>query len=289
MQHLAPEELRVISQPPGRVPISRYHNYVYRTDSKKQIFIYHAELGINADHRDFADRPIEWLYTNRTKFTGNALKTESPSTEHPGHSTCTASKAAGKMFGASRLATLVVVKMPDLTPASTAEVFSTITDHILEKQRQGQSIVTASWGSKVPVKIADPDPSGHWSYWRSVRRDLQELTHTESVVLLAAGNAAQEMDRLGHPRLNVDTAPAIFAAEFDMLRLLVVSNVDNAGWLWRTSQTFTNGFSARFSVFAPGVQVKCAAHNSNSDVGIKTGTSFCTPRSRLFASDLDYR
>ncbi|KAL8904986.1 MAG: hypothetical protein Q9207_002909 [Kuettlingeria erythrocarpa] len=275
VQHSAPEELRVISQPPGPEPIDRYHNYVYRTDSQRQIFLYHVELGINAHHVDFADRPVEWLYTRRAKFTGDDVETESPSTGYPGHSTCTASKAAGRFYGASRLSTLVVVKMPDLTPQSTDEVFSTITNHILENQRQGQSIVTVSWGSILPFRFTDSDPS---SYWRRMRRDLRELADAGSHILFAAGNEARELDRQGRPRTDVDTAPAIFAAaDFGLLKSLVVSNVDNGGKLWRTSQSSTRGIWAPWNVFAPGVQIKCASRDSNSGVIIDTGTSFSAP------------
>ncbi|KAL8647613.1 MAG: hypothetical protein Q9210_005452 [Variospora velana] len=275
-QHPAPEELRVISQPPGPERLSRYPSYVYRSDSQKQIFIYHAELGINANHIDFAGRHVEWLYTNRAKFTRHAIETESPSAQKPGHSTCTASKAAGKDYGSSRLATLVVVKMPDLSPLSISEVFSTITDHILENNRWGQSIVTVSWGSKLPIRIEDVDRGGRWSHWRRVRAQVEELDPL-SIVLFAAGNAAQKLDQSGRERRNVDTAPTIFAVQSTMFRVLVVSSVDNGGRLWRTSQALLKPYTGRWNAFAPGVQIMCAAHDSTWDIGIKTGTSFAAP------------
>ncbi|KAL8758120.1 MAG: hypothetical protein Q9184_004021 [Pyrenodesmia sp. 2 TL-2023] len=276
VQHSPPEELRVISQPPGPEPIDRYHDYVYRSDLQKPVFIYHAELGINANHIDFAGRQVEWLYTDRAKATGHESETESPSTRAPGHSTCTASKAAGKIYGSSRLATLVVVKMPDLTPLSTGEVFSTITDHILENGRRGQSIISVSWGSKAPVSIEDHNRGVHWSHWRRVGRQVGELDAL-SIILFAAGNAALEMDSLGRDRRDVDTAPAIYAARLAITKALAVSNVDNRGRLWRTSQSVLKPDVSWKNLFAPGVQIKCAAHDSDLNVRIRTGTSFAAP------------
>lgn len=256
---------------------------MYRSDLHKQVFIYHAELGINANHDDFADHPVEWLYTERAQNTGHAIETEAPSMRAPGHSTCTASKAAGKIYGSSRLATLVVVKMPDLTPLSTGEVFSTITDHILENGRVGRSIISVSWGSKVPVDITNLDRDGHGSHWRRMRRQLTELEPL-SLILLAAGNAALDLDRLGRERRHVDTAPAIFAGGLPLGRVFAVSNVDNNGRRWRTSQSILVPWAIQANIFAPGVKINCAAHNSDLNVEIKTGTSFGMPQSH-FASN----
>ncbi|KAL8917357.1 MAG: hypothetical protein Q9208_007974, partial [Pyrenodesmia sp. 3 TL-2023] len=274
-QSSAPEELRVISQPPGPEPISRYHDYVYRSDSQKQVFIYHAELGINANHVDFGGRPVEWLYTNQAIQTGNDTETESPFTRKPGHSTCTASKAVGSTYGSSRLATLVVVKTPDLSTESTGDMFSTIADHILEHGREGRSVISVSWGSKTPVSIEDISRRGsRWSYWRTLREGVVELYLTGSIVLFAAGNAALQLDKLGRERRDVDTAPATFAEGFMVRTVFVVSNVENSGRRWRTSQRILTPYAPGLNIFAPGVQVKCAAHDSNLNVGIKTGTSF---------------
>lgn len=247
---------------------------MYRSDVQKQVFIYHAELGINPNHVDFTGRPVEWVYTRQAKFTGNDIETEASSSEVPGHSTCVASKAAGGIYGSSRLSTLVVVKMPDLRPTSTCEIFSTITDHILENDRLGRSIVTVSWGSKDPIRLDDIDRGGYWSHWRRVRRQIEELDAIGALLLFAAGNEAQETDRMGHLRTEVDTAPAIFAVKSTTHRVLAVSNVDSRGRLWRTSQSLTKPFADRWNVFAPGVQIKCATHDSNSKVRIDTGTSF---------------
>lgn len=267
--------MRVISQPPGPEALDRYRNYVYRSDLQKQIFIYHAELGINQIHIDFAGRPVEWLYTERARFTGNNIEKESPCTDFPGHSTCTASKAVGNIYASSRLATLVVVKMPDLRSLSTCEVFSTISDHIRENDRQGRSIVTVSWGSKYPIKPRDIGRGGYWSHWRRVRKPLGELSDSGNLVIFAAGNEARQPDFFGQYRREVDTAPAIFTYDSNILNLLAVSNVDNGGSLWPTSQRNLANILKRRNLYAPGVDVKCAAHDGNLGFQTETGTSFC--------------
>lgn len=63
-QKWAPEDLSVLSQPPGAIPISQFKNYVYRFDGIRGLdgispsYIYHAELGISP-HLDFYTRPVE--------------------------------------------------------------------------------------------------------------------------------------------------------------------------------------------------------------------------------------
>lgn len=112
-QTAAVPELRVLSQPPGRANIDRYPNYVYQSGPPAEdVYIYHAELGINQTYDDFQQRQggIEWVYTGRAIEQGQNTQTEAPNPEFPGHSTCTASKAAGKIYGASKNGHLVVVK-----------------------------------------------------------------------------------------------------------------------------------------------------------------------------------
>lgn len=108
------EELCVLSQPPDSSDISHFQNYVYPVGgpsggAESQTFVYHAELGINPLHDDFSFRTIEWLYTGRTKFLGEDSPVESP-LSLGGHSSCTASKLAGMIYGAAKDAILVVVE-----------------------------------------------------------------------------------------------------------------------------------------------------------------------------------
>lgn len=158
-QTAAPTELRVISQSVGgpNIDIKQYQNYVYRADTARMTYVYHAELGIDARHVDCLGRPIEWLYTGLAEFRGLNTRDEAPADPAKpsiiGHSTCTASKAAGRILGAAKQATLVVVKMPDLTIASLSEVLPLIEQDILAKHRTRRSFVSISWGSIDPGSL----------------------------------------------------------------------------------------------------------------------------------------
>lgn len=82
-------ELRVTSQPSGDPNLDSYRDYVYESDAGKDTFIYHAEVGINAEHDDFRDRKVEWIFTALAVRAGKDTRNESANFV-PGHSTCTA-------------------------------------------------------------------------------------------------------------------------------------------------------------------------------------------------------
>lgn len=268
-QTMAPMELRVLSQPKDRpdISIDHYDNYVYRTDRQSESYIYHAELGIDPQHLDFHKRPIEWLYTGRAISRGQNTRTEARAAQ--GHSTCTASKAAGRIYGASKIATLVVVKMPDYSEASIAGILGTIIDDITARSRQGKSVVSISWGSKAPM--TPPFPRG-WQDLHDYRKQLRRVLKVDTVV--AAGNSANYKNSRGEKRTIADTAPAIFR-DWEMGRggasFFVVENCFNNGSRHPTSQihdTFLFRYDIIFSICAPGVDVVCPT-------GKWTGTSFC--------------
>lgn len=111
-------------------------------------YIYHAELGINPAHEDLRGRNIEWLYTPRAKY----LRQDKPGeafSKFYGHSTCTASKAMGNIYGAAKSATLVVVKMPSFKESDVGEILYTILHDIRWKSRRGYSVVSISWASEI--------------------------------------------------------------------------------------------------------------------------------------------
>lgn len=63
---MAPPELRFLSLPRDDPDITQHHNYVYKK-SVRRSYIYHVEFGVDPYHLDFARRPIEWLYPQRTR------------------------------------------------------------------------------------------------------------------------------------------------------------------------------------------------------------------------------
>ena len=267
-------ELRALSQPAGGVPIERYPNYVY-PDGGVPTYIYHVEVGIDPQHDDFRGRNVEWLYTGLSISAGANTPTEAPTGN--GHSTCTASKAVGNLYGASKKATLVVVKMPDMTQPSLYEVLDTVIDDITDKDRIGTSVVSISWGTKQTVQFPLTD---HLA--RKLRTQTFELMRIHVPFVCAAGNAAQLPSVHGGFRLQADTYPAGFYQSATVYwAFLVVGNSDINGVRWPTSQLL-NSQSVDPQVYAPGVNIKCASSTSSTGYTTWTGTSFCkSPLSNL--------
>ena len=268
-QYPAPKELRMVSQPPGSERLERFSKYVYRSNwTESDVFVYHAELGVDPDHQDFQGRDIQWLFTPYSIWTGNNIKVPSQSVipSWREHSTCTASKATGNFNGAAKRAKLVVVKMPDFTFTSWEEVFGTITDDIRAKNRQRRSIVSVSFGSETPRNPFVRQPE-----WIRIQSQLEELALGIGVpVILAAGNAALEPGQLG-PRGPVDTYPAWFARDRRLAaRVIAASNCDYDGSRYRTSQYLQD---SRY--FAPGVDIRCASGDAPAGFRLWSGTSFC--------------
>ena len=271
-QQAAPVELVMLSQPRGPDDISHYQNYVYDNTRHQDTYLYHAELGINKQHEDFQfqqGRRIEWLYTQRQLQVGDG-PTESEAPDSHGHSTCTASKAAGRIYGAARQATLVVVKMPDFSMASVVEIFLTIDRDIRNKYRQDQSVVTISWASREPVSLPLRPIDVAWNIM--VERMLG-LSRMNVQIVTAAGNYAQIRDHRRHLRLRVDTAPAIFDLEDDFPTLIIAGNCDEN--CRRSPASQMTGRIDYTQIYAQGVHVQCASHLSAVGFNTATGTSFC--------------
>ncbi|KAL8687556.1 MAG: hypothetical protein Q9218_006308, partial [Villophora microphyllina] len=295
-QAAAPEELRAISMPKGPGGFDRiqnFKNYVYRSYRRKDIFLYHVELGINPDHAEFRGRHIEWLYTPRTESMASDDKSEALASQTGGHSTATASKAMGNTVGAARLAILVVVKMPDHSSSSASEAFATVLDDIRAKDRQGLSVVSISWGSKKQVEWTGRLQDLR-SDWQTMYKDLRQLSQISVPVYCAAGNKAREKNARGGLRYLVDTAPAVFqdaiSDRFGKSLLAVISNADNDGTVYPTSQRVEHPFT----VHAPGVSVRCATYNNPSGYRTGTGTSYSAPLAAgmvadLMAADIPYK
>ena len=265
-----PAELRALSQPAGSGSISHYPNYVYPVGGRPT-YIYHVELGINWEHFDFRYRHVEWLYTQSARAAGAAQMTAVR--EGGGHSTCTASKAVGKLYGASKSATLVVVKMPDLEQSSIREVLDTVIDDIHDKGREGKSVVSISWGIPVPS-----DRRSLIVAENTLRAQCFELLFMNVVIVCAAGNAAQERAPGGAFRSTVDTIPALFSYDTPprwLTKFFVVGNSYINGLRYPDSQSLADIRLPYGQLYAPGVEVMCASNESQTAYKIWTGTSFC--------------
>ena len=260
-------ELRALSQPMGGGSISHYPNYVYPV-RQKTTYIYHVELGIDEQHIDLHGRNVEWLYTGLA--IERRANTPTEALTGGGHSTCTASKAVGNLYGASKSATLVVVKMPDYTEGSGGEVLNYVVDDIYVKGRQAQSVVSISWGT---IEAYNTVHLGH-ALRLTLIAQIRELMEMNVVIVCAAGNAAQEPTIYGGSRLSVDTLPAILVyAVRPRAPFFVVGNSDINGRRYPTSQQLPPAWSPT-QIYAPGVNIKCASSTSSK---AWTGTSFCKP------------
>ena len=273
-------ELRALSQPAASGSIDHYPNYVYRTGGRPT-YVYHVELGVNQQHIDLHGRNVEWLYTGLAIERGANTPTEAFT--GGGHSTCTASKAVGNLYGASKSATLVVVKMPDYTEGSGGEVLRYVIDDINVKGRQAKSVVSISWASIGAVSMPwasrgayNTMGPGH-GLLRTLKTQIYRLMAMKVVIVCAAGNAAQEPSVHGGSRLTVDTLPAIFVSAFHVIgpyaRFFVVGNSDINGLRYPTSQLLPPEWFPQ--VYAPGVNIKCASSTSSTGYETRTGTSFC--------------
>ena len=259
----AATELRVLSQPKYGGPIKRYRNYVYRKDIIQETYIYHVEFGINSAHEDFAGREPEWVI-----LPGASEGREESPVGLPGHSTCTASKAIGNMYGASKKAKLVVVKMRSLAIRDMEEALDNTRDHILHYRRAGRSVVSISWASP---RITD---RGDYINIKMIEI-LRSYYDSGIYIVCSAGNYAMDLDEIGRPRTWVDTLPACYPLFPPPLTSnlnfpIVVSSCDNDGFHYQTSQQ-----APSYSLSAPGVNIMCADAFTVTDVEFSTGTSFC--------------
>ena len=259
-------ELRTLSQPAGSDSINRYPNYVY-PNSGIRTYIYHVELGINQEHTEFDSREREWLPTETAIFRGADTETEADA--GLGHSTCTASKAVGNLYGASKSATLVVVKMPALDHSSAYEVLDTVIDDIDDKRREGRSVVSISWTTKETVT---PEFLRRPLAVR-MRKQVATLVAHGVVFVCAAGNDALKRSQFRELRTYVDTYPALslVTPERPAWPFFVVGNSYINGMRYEESQQTKD----HPQVYAPGVNIKCASNTSLTGYGTWTGTSFC--------------
>ncbi|KAL8954339.1 MAG: hypothetical protein Q9183_007185 [Haloplaca sp. 2 TL-2023] len=233
-------------------------------------------MGINEDHLEFTGRRGEWVFTNQAFRQGQNTKNESPVGQ--GHSTCTASKATGRLYGASKHATLVVVKMPDYSETSVIEVLFTAYQHIRSHGRQNRSVLVIPWASFKTYR----DSTNFGRTERTIYNVLDTLSRIGVIILCAAGNYALEPTSEGL-RTYVDTIPASFdtASPFrgslKVANLLAVGNCDMAGRRAYDSQTLSKQSYTSHQIYAPGVGIRCADSISRAGSHLASGTSFSAP------------
>ena len=238
-----------------------------------ETFIYDVGSGVNTAHIDFADprRKIEWLYTRYTAFRGQDTPTEIPGIGS--HHTCTASKAAGALYGSAKRATLVVVKIPDETEAAFAEVFQTIAHDIISKNRQHHSVINYSYNGR---NFRDRE---EFLFWQKQYFAITHLVDMGVLVFVPAGN---------HGPGAIKSLPAAMADHFTYTNEpIVVGAVDSAG-----NQTpWSEKLQVGKMIWAPGNKIVCAkSAPARTGYRVDQGTSFGEQkRAALVASYLLHR
>lgn len=174
--------------------------------------------------------------------------------DYPSHSTCTAGKALGALYGASKKATLIVVRLHDITSEEFEEALELILDDLEQNpDRKKKSVVVASLtfdGDWEPDLIED------------VSLNLRKLFDDDVPFVCIAGNEAEDPGRE-----SVDEYPALL--EGPDLPLLVVGSANSTG---ERSQ-FSQG-GPHVSIYAMGEDITCLPAQAGGDLIDDSGTSF---------------
>ncbi|EPE25367.1 Subtilisin-like protein [Glarea lozoyensis ATCC 20868] len=256
-QNDAVAELIAVSQPSTIPDIKKLKHYVHDSDSGKNSFIYHIGAGVNyKKHANEFSNLVpddQHLQISRIKDWGLP-----PWVDHSldMHSTCTANKAVGTNYGASKHAKLVVVKMFLQESDEIIEALAEVAQDIRARpERRKKSVVTMSMG------LTERNP-----FWgdklSEVIRDLFKL---DVPVIVPAGNEAGDPNRQ-----HVDSYPALFS-NFNF-PLVVVGSADYDGSRSPFSQA-----GPHLTVHAVGNGVTCLPNDDSTPVSDRKGTSFAAP------------
>jgi hypothetical protein len=177
-----------------------------------------------------------------------------------GHSTCSASKAAGRLYGVAKNSKLIMAKLGGsiaIRPRSIGTVFGMIASDVLQNGRQKKCIVSLSWSSEPPASGIIPQ---HWIAATAHMRVLMD--DLDCVIVKSAGN---ERNPDG-TNAAISRCPQVFAS--NSFPLINVGSVDNDGIPSPRSQR-----GSLLTVWAPANPVVCQSSTENSPV-IKSGTSY---------------
>ncbi|KAH7142026.1 peptidase S8/S53 domain-containing protein [Dactylonectria macrodidyma] len=180
----------------------------------------------------------------------------------PFHSTCTAGKALGTQFGASKKATHVVVKLDHIDSAEFEDALDLIIQDLDENpERRKNSVVTMSLGM-----------GQEWEdeLIRDVRGKLENLFARDVPFVCNAGNIESNSNSA-----EVDEYPALL--EGPDLPLIVVGFVNSEGERSGFSQA-----GPHVTIHALGEDVRCLPKDKDSAMEMD-GTSFAAP---LVASEI---
>jgi subtilisin family serine protease len=215
--------------------------YWYPESGGEDVNIYVIDTGINVDHEDFEGR-ARWGKT----FLGTSTST----VDDAGHGTMVASMAAGKKYGVAKKANLIAVKILDATGQGTNIDSMRALQWVWEQHESStnkKTVINMSLGGQ-----AD-DP---------LNEVVERIVARGIPVITAAGNG----DASGYPLDACSTSPGS------------AKGVINVGATDRQDRvaSFSN-YGKCVTLFAPGVQLMGAAHDSKTGTAVYSGTSFAAP------------
>jgi subtilisin family serine protease len=170
------------------------------------------------------------------------------------HSTCTAGKAVGRNFGASKQAKLVVVQLGSESLSDFEDAIGLIVEDIKSKpERMKKSVVTMSWGYR---DLTDRQGS-------IMQGIIQGLFDIDVPLFASSGND-------GRKKPNIDSHPAFLATpEFPSVS---VGSADIDG--------IQSGFSQggpHLTLHAVGSHGTCMGKTGDAPLTEKEGTSLAAP------------
>jgi hypothetical protein len=177
-----------------------------------------------------------------------------------GHSTCSASKAAGTLYGVAKNSKLIMAKLGGsiaIKERSIGSVFGLVASDVLQNGQQKKCVVSLSWSSEPRASGIIPQ---HWVAATQPMRTL--MNDLDCVIVKSAGN---ERNSDG-TNSNISRNPQVFAG--DDFPLINVASVDNDGVPSPRSQR-----GPKLTVWAPGNPAICQSSTENSPVSA-SGTSF---------------
>ncbi|KAJ5155470.1 hypothetical protein N7492_008273 [Penicillium capsulatum] len=266
-QSEAPKELRHISIPKGSDDLDEWSDYVYNKAAGENFYIYYISNGISDKDAVLQELPrARVLDAVQTDYCKTLYGNEPRGYESRGtHSTCVASKAIGKTYGASKKAFLVPVKIGDMDLSGLSQGLDAAAKNVRDEGRQKQAAVLISAGSE---KVVDEHNLGDDEVVYQSQNDYIGILADLGVsTIVATGNDANEMDGNGKLRLEPDTLPDILAKHHP---IILVGNVDWDGKLWASSQR-----GDLVTSNAMGVDVTCVGKSGKKMTD--TGTSFAAP------------
>ncbi|KAG4255894.1 hypothetical protein FPRO04_11513 [Fusarium proliferatum] len=157
----APTELVSISQPSTIPQLRDLKNYVHESHSGGQSFLYYVETGVafKAQREEFRNVASQHLLTDIAMENGDKPwfddddEGEDDEDMHS-HGTCGAGKALGTRFGVSKKATLIVVRMHEVTSEEFQAALELILADLEDHPELGDPIECLPRDSKDPVERA---------------------------------------------------------------------------------------------------------------------------------------